>query len=144
MRRAVDRGRHWVVRRPLELWALRLWPAVIVVLWVVTLATGGVVQPGDRVAALTSAAALVATALHLLRPLDTGARYTALIVNEIAMLDRVAAFVFIDKIRQTPDVAVLGSALWGTIATAKLVVFLLTAAVVERERIRREALAGAG
>lgn len=142
MRRAVDRGRHWFVRRPLELWALRLWPAVIVCLWAATLATGGVVQPDDNVAFWTGVAALVATALHLLRPLDTRVRYTALIVNELAMLDRVSAFVFVAKIRRLPDVALLGSALWGTIAAAKLVVFLLTAAVVERERIRREAAGG--
>lgn len=142
MRQVAKRGRHWFVHRPLELWAMRVWPAAIVALWLAVIPTGGVIQPDDRVAFATGVIALAATVLHLFRPLDTRVRYIALIANEAAMLDRAAAFVFVEQIRHLPKVAIVGAVLWGTIAAAKLVVFLLSAVVVERERARREAVCG--
>lgn len=132
------RPAHWLVRRPLELWALRLWPAAIVALWCVAVATGGVIQPDSRVAFVTGVAAGVASLTHAVWPLDTRARYVALIVNEVALLDRAAAFIFVADVRRHWRVAALGAALWSAVAVAKIVVFLLSAVVVERERARRE------
>lgn len=136
--------RHWVVRRPLELWALRIWPAVIVAMWAIMVPTGGVIQPDDRVAMWTGVLAGMAALAHLLWPYDDRVRYTALVANEVAILDRAAAFIFTDQIRRHVQVTLVGAALWLVIAAAKLVVFLLTAAVVERERASRREAAGGG
>ena len=86
----------------------------------------------------------VASLVHVAAPYDGRVRYAALVLNEVAMLDRAAAFVLIDTIRRHPQVMFVGVTLWLVIATAKLVVFLLAAAVVERERVRREAAGGGG
>jgi hypothetical protein len=126
------------------LWALRIWPAVIVAMWAIMVPTGGVIQPNDRIATWTGIAAGLAAIAHLLCPYDDRVRYTALVANEVAILDRAAAFIFTDQIRRHIQVTLVGASLWLVIAAAKLVVFLLTAAVVERERTRREAAGGGG
>jgi hypothetical protein len=126
---------HLLTRRPVELFAFRVWPLMVVFLWVVILMTGGVLGYTGWPFILTGAAAGASSFVHFLKPYDMRVRYAALMINEVAMVYR--AFDYILEGRPW-RLSLVGVAIWATIATAKLVVFMLSSQVVEiRYALRR-------
>ena len=130
---------HHMIRRPLELFAFRLWPLTLVALWVIVLATGGLIQEGELLPQVLTMLALVTAFLHFLRPLNTTIRYLALATNEVAILNRMVAYLFYDDPPLSARVEWLASGLWGTIAMAKLSMFMVTTVIVGYERARKRA-----
>lgn len=135
---------HRFVRRPLEFFAFRLWPLSLVVLWTIVLATGGLIQTGQLLPQLLTVLALLSSAAHFFAPLNTRVRYAALMLNEVAMLNRAIAYIFYNDPPLSARVEWLALGLWGTIAMAKLCMFMVSTAIVGYEKARKAAEHGVG
>lgn len=117
-----------LIRRPVEFWALRMWPLTIVLLWIIILPTGGLIGYTGWLFKISGAAGLVTALFHSLKPYNTRVRYMALVVNELAFIYRSLDYALAG---QPWKIALVGFVIWGTIAVAKFVVFMLTAGLVE-------------
>lgn len=119
---------HLLTRRPVEMWAFRFWPLAVVALWVTVLSTGGILGYSGWLFTATAVLAGISSLIHFFFPYDMRVRYAALVLNEIAMIYR--AFDYILEGRPW-RLALVGLVIWGVIAVAKFVVFLLSSQVVE-------------
>jgi hypothetical protein len=136
--------RHRLVRRPVELFAFRVWPATIVAIWAIVLYTGGLIQTGDLLPQILTVTAMASSVAHFFFPLNTRVRYIALVTNEVAMLNRAVAYIFYDDPPLSSRVEWLALALWGGLFMAKLCMFMVTTAIVGYERARKAAEHGVG
>jgi hypothetical protein len=126
---------HTFVHKPLELWSFRLWPMMIVLLWASVITTGGVLGYDGWFFYVSAWMALVGSFLHFLFPYEIGIRYFALITNLVAMSSRSVDYA-LSGFRW--KVALAGFAVWITIASAKVVIFFLSAALVETKLAKAE------
>lgn len=126
---------HVLVRRPMELWAFKLWPIFVVFLWCSILLTRGVLGYAGWPFLLTASLALVSSLVHFLFPYNIEVRYAALILNLVAMVSRSLDYALSGH---GWKVGLAGFSVWITIAAAKVVIFILSAALVEVSLARTE------
>lgn len=134
---------HLLIRKPLELWSFRFWPLVVCYLWISTLVASSAVGYEGWTFFLTASVALVTALIHFCFPYHTVVRYVALGANLVAMLSRAVDYV----VQGAPwRIALVAGALWITIATSKLVIFFLSATLVEtklaRDEVKEKTLSG--